>query len=126
MMEVYGTNPDKIETALDLAEDYERRIKFQADVQQYVDMSISSTINLPEWGSKLNNDDMVEKFAGVLATYSHNLRGFTVYPNGSRGGQPLTRVSYSEAFDKLGEEFEESVETHDICDITGNGGTCGA
>ena len=56
-----GHDPDKIETALDLASDYERRIKFQADVQDYVDMSISSTINLPPWGSKLNNEDTVDK-----------------------------------------------------------------
>ena len=89
-------------------------------------MSISSTINLPEWGSKLNNEDIIEDFAQTLAKYARNLRGFTVYPNGSRGGQPLTRVSYSEAKDKLGKEFEESVETHDICDIAGHGGTCGA
>ena len=126
IIETYGTDPDSIESALDLAEDYERRIKFQADVQSYVDMSISSTINLPEWGSKLNNEDMVDSFAETLARYSGNLRGFTVYPNGSRGGQPLTGVGYSEAKDKLGEEFEESVETHDICDLSGHGGTCGS
>jgi len=126
IIETYGTDPDSIESALDLAEDYERRIKFQADVQSYVDMSISSTINLPEWGSKLNNEDMVDSFAETLARYSGNLRGFTVYPNGSRGGQPLTKVSYNEAKDKLGEEFEESVETHDICDLSGHGGTCGS
>ena len=50
-----GLNPDSIESAIDLAEDYERRIRFQADVQDYVDMAISSTINLPSYGSKLNN-----------------------------------------------------------------------
>ena len=48
--------PENIETALSLANDYERRIKFQADVQDYVDMSISSTINLPKWGTELNNE----------------------------------------------------------------------
>ena len=37
------------------ASDPERRIKFQADVQDYVDQSISSTINLPAWNSQLNN-----------------------------------------------------------------------
>ena len=49
----------------------------------------------------------------------------TVYPDGSRGGQPLTSVPYSEAVKKLGEEFDEHVETHDICDISGTGGSCG-
>ena len=125
LIDLYGTNPEDVESALDLASDYERRIKFQADVQDYVDMSISSTINLPAWGSKLNNDDTVGAFANTLASYAHRLRGFTCYPDGSRGGQPLTSVPYSEAVEKLGEEFEEAVATHDICDISGQGGSCG-
>ena len=125
LINIYGANPDKIESALDLADDYKRRIKFQADVQDYVDMSISSTINLPSWGSKTNNEDTVEEFTNTLASYAHRLRGFTVYPDSCRGGQPLTNVPYSEAVDKLGEEFEEGVEAHDICDITGHGGSCG-
>ena len=125
IIDLYGVKPDKIESALDLASDYHRRIKFQADVQDYVDMSISSTINLPAWGTELNNEDTVDKFASTLASYAHRLRGFTVYPDGCRGGQPLSSVPYSEAVDKLGEVFEEGVETHDICDITGHGGSCG-
>ena len=125
LIDLYGTDPEDVESALDLASDYERRIKFQADVQDYVDMSISSTINLPAWGSKLNNEDTVEAFANTLASYAHRLRGFTCYPDGSRGGQPLTSVPYSEAVEKLGEEFEEAVATHDICDISGQGGSCG-
>ena len=125
MIDVYGIDPDSIESALDLAPEYERRIAFQADVQDYVDMSISSTINLPEWGSKHNNPDTVAGFAHTLADYAHRLRGFTCYPDGSRGGQPLTPVPYEEAVDKLGEEFEEHVETHDICEISNSGGVCG-
>ena len=125
IIDVHGVNPDSIESALDLAQDYKRRMAFQADVQDYVDMSISSTINIPTWGSKLNNEDTVDDFANTLASYAHRLRGFTVYPDGCRGGQPLTSVPYSEAVDKLGEEFEESVEKHDICDITQHGGSCG-
>jgi ribonucleoside-diphosphate reductase alpha chain len=125
LIEFYGANPENVESALDLADDYERRIKFQADVQDYVDMSISSTINLPAWGSKLNNEDTVDTFANTLAKYAHRLRGFTCYPDGARGGQPLTSVPYAEAVSKLGEEFYEHVETHDICDISGTGGSCG-
>jgi ribonucleoside-diphosphate reductase alpha chain len=125
MIDVYDAKPDKIESAIDLAEDYERRIKFQYDVQKYVDMSISSTINLPSWNSELNNPDTVRKFADTLAKYAHGLRGFTCYPDGARGGQPLTSVPYSEAVERLGTEFEEAVETHDICDITQHGGSCG-
>lgn len=126
LIDLYGTDPEKIESAIDLANDPERRIKFQADIQDYVDMSISSTINLPQWGSELNNEDRVDGFAQTLAKYSHRLRGFTCYPDGSRGGQPLTVVPYKEAVEKTGEVFEESLTYHDICDITNKGGTCGA
>ena len=98
-------------------------MKFQADVQDYVDMSISSTINLPAWGSKENNEDTVDTFANMLAGYASRLRGFTCYADGSRGGQPLTPVPYSEASNKQGEEIEEVA--HDVCEVTGKGGTCG-
>ncbi len=125
LIDVYDTDPDTIESAIDLSSDYERRIKFQADVQDYVDMSISSTINLPAWGSDNNNPDTVCDFANTLAKYASRLRGFTCYPDGARGGQPLTSVPYSEAKTLLGREFQESVSTHDICDITGKGGSCG-
>ena len=125
IIDLYDIKPDEIDSALDLSEDYERRIKFQADIQDYVDMSISSTINLPKWGSKNNNEDTLDKFCSTLASYAHRLRGFTCYPDGCRGGQPLTAVPYEEAKEKLGEEFEEALETHDVCSLTGHGGTCG-
>jgi ribonucleoside-diphosphate reductase alpha chain len=125
LIDLYGADPEKIEGALDLAKEPERRIRFQADVQDYVDQSISSTINLPQWGTELNNEDTVKPFANTLAKYAHRLRGFTCYADGSRGGQPLTAVPYAEAKDKLGVHFDEHVETHDICDISGKGGSCG-
>ncbi len=122
LIDRYGANPDNIESAVDLADDYERRIKFQADIQDYVDMAISSTINLPEWGSDKNNPDNVAQFAATLSKYAPRLRGFTVYPDGARGGQPLTPIDYREAVAHEGQEFAESYT--DICDLTG-GGTCG-
>lgn len=125
LIALYGVDPDQIESAVDLAENPEQRIKFQADVQDYVDQSISSTINLPAWGTPLNNPDTVASFASTLADYAHRLRGFTCYPDGARGGQPLTSIPYTEAQKNLGQEFEEHVEMHDICDITGKGGSCG-
>lgn len=125
LITLYGLDPDRVESALDLAEDYERRMRVQADIQDYVDNAISSTINLPRWGSKRNNPDTVKDFAATLAKYAPRLRGFTCYPDGARGGQPLTTVSYKEAVENLGKEFEEAVETHDICTLTGHGGVCG-
>lgn len=125
LIDIYKVDPSSIESAIDLAVDPERRIKFQADIQDYVDMGISSTINMPAWGTEHNNKDKVEEFAKILATYAHRLRGFTCYPDGARGGQPLTPVSYSEAKRNLGAEFKGHIETHDLCDITGKGGSCG-
>ncbi len=117
----YGLDPNKIETAYGLAHDYEKRLKFQADIQDYVDMSISSTINLPSWGSKGNSESDVTTFAGILSRYAPRLRGFTCYPDGSRGGQPLTECTYEEAMKHKGVVYEEN----DVCIIGGKGGTCG-
>lgn len=117
----YGVAPDGIDTAYRLSHDYERRIKFQADIQDYVDMSISSTINLPAWGTKGNNESNLHTFAETLANYAPRLRGFTCYPDGSRGGQPITEVAYEDAITHRGAVYEE----HDVCDITGHGGSCG-
>lgn len=117
----YSVKPDDIETALDLSTNYEQRIKFQADIQDYVDMSISSTINLPAWGSENNNPDKVEEFTKTLAKYAPRLRGFTCYPDGSRGGQPLTSVPYEEAIKHKDVVYDEV----DICLFTGHGGSCG-
>jgi ribonucleoside-diphosphate reductase alpha chain len=118
----YSVDPDSIESALDLSSDYERRLKFQADVQDYVDMSISSTINLPSWGSRGNSEADVGKFTRALAAYAPRLRGFTCYPDGSRGGQPLTSVPYSEAVKHKDAVYDEII---DVCDIT-KGGVCGS
>lgn len=123
MIDQYGLDPDKIESAADLTYDFERRLRFQADVQDYVDMSISSTINLPAYDTEHNNEDTVKPFAQTLAKYAHRLRGFTVYPDGSRGGQPLTVVPYAEAIQHIGTEFKEgdNIEFNDAC----KGGVCG-
>lgn len=116
----YGLDPNKIQTAYGLSHDYEKRIKFQADIQDYVDMSISSTINLPAWGSKGNSESDVERFAQTLSQYAPRLRGFTCYPDGSRGGQPLTEVPYEEAIKHKGIVFEDNVDkacTSGVCGI---------
>jgi len=121
LVKEYGLKADEIDTAYKLSSNYEQRIAFQADIQDYVDMSISSTINLPAWGTKENNESRVEEFTKTLAAYAPRLRGFTCYPDGSRGGQPITECSYEEAVKHRGTVFTE----HDVCDITGHGGSCG-
>ena len=104
LQDKYGVHPDKLETAYDLAYDPERRIAFQAWVQEYVDHGISSTLNLPSVDEHALDPD---RFASMLYKYLPKLRGLTAYPDGARGGQPLTVVSYEEAVGFEGIEFEE-------------------
>jgi ribonucleoside-diphosphate reductase alpha chain len=120
LIEEHGYKPEDIEDAYSI--NPERRIDFQAWLQQYVDHGISSTINLPAWGSEANNEDKVKEFGNTLMKYLPKLRGITCYPDGARGGQPLTAVSYKTAKKHVGQIFYES---SDVCDIT-RGGTCGA
>jgi ribonucleoside-diphosphate reductase alpha chain len=116
-----GVDPNSIEDAYVLAQDVERRVAFQAWVQQYVDHAISSTINLPAWGSEFNNKNLVRSFGSMLIRYLPQMRGITTYPDGSRGGQPLNPVPYREAVDQEGVELVE--EQQNVCDL--RGGSCG-
>jgi len=120
LIENEGVKPEDIEDAYSI--DPERRVAFQAWLQQYVDHGISSTINLPAWGTEKNNEDTVKDFGHMLMKYLPKLRGITCYPDGARSGQPLTTVSYKTAMKHEGQIF---VESTDICDIT-KGGTCGS
>lgn len=113
-----GVDPDSLETAYTLSLDPGRRLAFQAWVQTYVDHGISSTLNLPSYDSQMYSP---EDFGNILLEHLPALRGVTVYPDGARGGQPLTVVSYAEAIAAEGIEYEE----------LGNGmacvsGVCGA
>lgn len=101
-----GVKLEHITDSYDIS--FRERVKFQADVQQYVDMAISSTCNMASWGSAENNEDTIEKNAMVLLKYAKRLRGFTVYPDGARGGQPLTRVELDEAITHEGIVYEET------------------
>jgi ribonucleoside-diphosphate reductase alpha chain len=122
-------DPDKVEDAYSITP--ERRVEFQAWLQRYVDHAISSTINLPSWGSETNNENTVQQFGTMLMKYLPQLRGLTTYPDGARGNQPISTVSYKTAIKHIGQDFVEGeeqkavVEGVDICDITGKGGPCG-
>lgn len=119
-----GVDPNDIETAYSLAETregIERRVAFQAWFQQFVDHGIASTINLPSWGGTVNNADNVQWFGEMLLKYLPNLRGITMYPDGARGGQPITQVPYAEAVSR---GTGLSYESGDVCDL--RGGSCGS
>jgi ribonucleoside-diphosphate reductase alpha chain len=118
-----GVKPESIEDAYVLAEDVERRLSFQAHLQKYVDHAISSTVNLPQWGTESNSSDTIQKFGKAFMKYLPQLRGLTTYPDAARSGQPLNPVNWHTAIKHVGEVIEES---GDICSISGKGGSCGS
>lgn len=60
--------------------DYIDRIKMQAIIQKYTTHSISSTINLPE-------NTTIETVSNIyIEAWKHNLKGVTIYREGSRMG----------------------------------------
>ncbi len=63
---------------------WEKRVKLQGVEQQYIDHSISSTINLP----KGTGTDVVSKL--YLDSWKQGLKGVTVYVDGSRDGVLIT------------------------------------
>lgn len=115
LIEQYGVDPESIEDAYTLSYNVEKRVAMQEFVQRYVDHGISSTINLPY---VIEDPDERKDFGDMLMSYLPNLRGITCYPDGSRGGQPLTAVPYQVAIGQEGVVFEEEM---DRC----IGGACG-
>lgn len=115
MVRDFGIKPSEIEDAYQLSLDVERRVKFQAWVQRFVDHGISSTINLPY---PITDGDEMSSFGRMLYRYLPDLRGVTCYPDGARGGQPLEVSSYDYAATQEGVVFEE---TEERC----VGGACG-
>ena len=115
LVEQNGVDPKDIEDAYSLSYNVEKRIAFQAFVQQFVDHGISSTINLPY---PIIEEKELEDFKSTLYKYLPKLRGVTCYPDGARGGQPLTPASFEEAISKEGVVFESE---EDNC----VGGICG-
>ena len=111
-----GVKLDQIQDAYDIS--FKDRVKFQADVQNYVDMSISSTCNLPQWGTEENSEETLEDYSSTLLKYAKRLRGFTCYPDASRGGQPLTRIPLDVAMSFEGVVYEEK-------EMECVGGVCG-
>jgi ribonucleoside-diphosphate reductase alpha chain len=70
--------------------DWKRRVEIQGVIQQYIDHSISSTINLP----KGTSPDVVSEL--YLLGWKLGLKGITVYVDGSRDGVLITETKKEE------------------------------
>jgi ribonucleoside-diphosphate reductase alpha chain len=111
-----GVDPGAIEDAYTLSFDVRRRVEFQAWVQRWVDHGISSTINLPY---PITDEGDQRDFGEMLLGYLPRLRGITCYPDGARGGQPLSVVPYGVAVGQEGVVFEEDEESciNGVCGV---------
>jgi ribonucleoside-diphosphate reductase alpha chain len=67
----------------------EDHLEVQSIIQKYVDGSVSKTINLPK---SITADEL----SLLLFEYIYDLKGVTVYRDGSREGQILNRVPHDE------------------------------
>ena len=86
-----GIDVDGVETSAEvLKHNPEQCIKFIADVQQYVDMGISTTVHLPA----NNSPAYARKLSKTILKYVKNLTGLTFYPDGSRYGQPIEAIPF--------------------------------
>jgi ribonucleoside-diphosphate reductase alpha chain len=103
VIEHYGIAPESIENAHDLAEDYGRRVCFQADVQDFVAQPISGTINLRPWDTQLNNE-VPNHSRSPSCRYAPHLRCFTCPRMEAGDRQPLSRVPHKEAKGQFGME----------------------
>jgi ribonucleotide reductase alpha subunit len=104
-------------------------IEFQALTQDFFDMGISKTCNLPARGEP-GNDMSIDDMTAIILPQHRRLAGLTFYPNAAIEGQPLTAITLEQA-----EEFlkgSDSVLLEDtesllaISNIVCKGGACGA
>jgi len=72
-------------------------LETQALIQKYTDGAVSKTINMPAGTTE-------EELSRLLLEYIHDLKGMTVYVDGTREGQVLNKISYEEALDFLSDE----------------------
>lgn len=112
--------PEFIITALDL--DYKERIEVQAAWQQYIDASISSTVNVPK---EFTVEEVEELY---IHAWRKGLKGITIYRDGcARSGILISnkaKMTKLERIEKLQQELDELIleqlkEDPDTCPMCG-------
>ncbi|WP_373598294.1 adenosylcobalamin-dependent ribonucleoside-diphosphate reductase [Paraclostridium bifermentans] len=108
--------PDIFVTAMNL--DYSERIKMQQAWQQYIDASISSTINLPY---ETTVEDVYEIY---MKAWKANLKGITIYRDGCKRGAVLIneKPKKEKKEDIVEEEISVTKEENEkfVCPECGN------
>ena len=105
---------------------FEDRIEWQSFVQDFIDMGISSTVNLPRRGTP-GNDTPIEDLARTVLKYHRRLAGLTCYPDGAISEQPLTPITYEEAMKYgPGSVIEDTETLVELSNLMCKSGVCGA
>lgn len=76
-------------------------MEVQAVCQKHIDNSISKTINIPR-------DYEIEDYGDLMLEFGPQLKGITVYRQGSRGNEPLTPITVEQAIESL--ENDKAIE----------------
>ena len=76
-------------------------MEVQAICQKHIDNSISKTINIP-------NEYDISDYGDLMLEFGPQLKGITVYRQGSRGNEPLTPITVEQAIESL--KSEEAIE----------------
>lgn len=89
--------------------------EIQVACQKYCDASVSKTINLPK-------ETTYEDLNSLLLEYIYDLKGVTVYRDGSREGQILNKISHDEVVQHLTKDqpIESNMEESDVQCATGS------
>jgi len=89
--------------------------EMQVACQKYCDASVSKTINLPQ-------ETTDEDLSSLLLEYIHDLKGVTVYRDGSRDGQILNKITEEEVREYLSNKkisIENNLNSEDVSCATG-------
>jgi ribonucleoside-diphosphate reductase alpha chain len=90
-------------------------MEMQRVCQRHVDNAVSKTINIP-------HDTDTKIFSDLLMEFFPDLKGLTVYPDGSRENQPLTPIPLDQAV-ALAEDAKSESNSADACRL--GDGSCG-
>ena len=88
-------------------------LEMQRVVQRHVDNAVSKTLNVPQGVS-------TDELSKLFMEYLPELKGVTVYPEGSRVDQPLTPMDLNEAINHYRNVGGDAESTEASC----KGGTC--